>query len=37
VVILRAWKNPIWDGSIPVGPGGTITSTGATTPTLATV
>lgn len=20
----KAWKNPIWDGSIPVGPGGRV-------------
>jgi len=33
----RAWKKEIWDGSIPVGPGGIITSMGAVPPTLAEV
>jgi len=37
VEIERAWKNPIYEGSIPVGPGGIITSIGATDPTLAAV
>jgi len=37
VVIDRAWKKLIWDGSRPVGPGGIITSIGATEPTLAGV
>lgn len=37
MVIERAWKKEIYDGSSPVGPGGTTTSTGAVTPTLATV
>ena len=37
VEILRAWKNEIYDGSIPVGPGGMVTSTGETAPTLAAV
>jgi len=34
-VIERAWKNPIWDGSIPDGPGGITTSRWASCPTLA--
>lgn len=33
--IYKAWKNEIYDGSIPVGPGGIMTSLGAITPTLA--
>jgi len=33
----RAWKNEIYDGSIPVGPGGITTSIGDTEPTLAAV
>jgi len=33
----RAWKNEIYDGSIPVGPGGITTSIGAIPPTLAAV
>jgi len=37
VEIERAWKNEIYDGSIPVGPGGITTSIGATDPTLAAV
>jgi hypothetical protein len=31
-----AWKNPIWEGSIPVEPGWMTTSTGASVPTFAT-
>jgi len=34
-VIYNAWKNPIWDGSIPDGPGGIETSHWASCPTLA--
>lgn len=37
MVIFKAWKKEIYEGSIPVGPAGTVTSTGETTPTLATV
>jgi len=37
VEIERAWKNEIYEGSIPVGPGGMTTSIGATDPTLAAV
>lgn len=33
--IYKAWKKEIYDGSIPVGPGGIITSIGAKIPTLA--
>lgn len=33
----RAWKNEIYEGSIPVGPGGMTTSMGAIAPTLAGV
>jgi len=36
-VIFKAWKKEIYEGSIPVGPAGTTTSTGEVTPTLATV
>jgi len=36
VEIDRAWKKPIYEGSIPVVPGGMTTSTGASVPTLAT-
>jgi len=32
-----AWKNAIYEGSRPVGPGGIVTSIGATVPTLAGV
>jgi len=32
-----AWKNEIYDGSRPVGPGGIVTSIGAIAPTLAGV
>lgn len=35
MVILRAWKNLISDGSRPVGPALTVTSTGDTYPTFA--
>jgi len=35
VVIDKAWKKEIWDGSIPVGPGGITTSHWASCPTLA--
>lgn len=37
VEIERAWKNEIYDGSIPVGPGGITISSGDTDPTLAAV
>jgi len=37
VDIYRAWKNEIIEGSIPVGPGGTITSHWEIIPTLAAV
>jgi len=37
VEIERAWKKVIYDGSIPVGPGGMTTSIGETAPTLAAV
>jgi len=37
VEIERAWKNEIYEGSIPVGPGGMTTSIGETAPTLAGV
>jgi hypothetical protein len=37
VVIERAWKKEIYEGSNPVGPGGIVTLTGAIVPTLATV
>jgi len=33
----KAWKKEIYDGSIPVGPGGITTSIGATDPNLAAV
>jgi len=33
--MLRAWKKEIWDGSIPEGPGSTVTSLWASTPALA--
>jgi len=33
----KAWKNEIYDGSNPVGPGGIVTSIGAVAPTLAAV
>jgi len=33
----KAWKKVIYDGSIPVGPGGITISIGATEPTLAAV
>jgi len=33
----RAWKKEIYDGSIPVGPGGITISSGETAPTLAAV
>jgi len=33
----KAWKNEIYDGSIPVGPGGITTSSGETAPSLAAV
>jgi len=35
VGIDKAWKNAIYDGSNPVGPGGIVTSIGETEPTLA--
>mmetsp|Transcript_27974 Transcript_27974/g.27652 ORF Transcript_27974/g.27652 Transcript_27974/m.27652 type:complete len:221 (+) Transcript_27974:398-1060(+) len=35
VAIPRAWKKEVWEGSMPVGPAGTRTSLGATTPTRA--
>lgn len=37
VEIINAWKKLICDGSSPVGPAGTVKSTGATTPILASV
>jgi len=37
VEIERAWKKEIYEGSIPVGPGGMTTSIGASDPTLAAV
>jgi len=33
----KAWKKEIYEGSIPVGPGGMTTSSGAKDPTLAAV
>jgi len=33
----KAWKKEIYDGSIPVGPGGMTISRGETAPTLAAV
>jgi hypothetical protein len=35
VVIYKAWKKPIYEGSIPVDPGGRITSQVETAPALA--
>ena len=35
--MLRAWKKLICEGSSPVGPAGTVKSTGETTPTRASV
>jgi len=35
VEIYKAWKKEIAEGSIPVGPGGIVTSMGETIPTLA--
>jgi len=37
VEIDKAWKKEIWDGSIPVGPGGITISNGEIAPTLAAV
>lgn len=35
VEIFRAWKNPVWPGSMPVLPGGIVRSTSDITPALA--